>query len=414
MTDGAPSVTNADEAKLLSLIARARRRLLFLAPGLTQPVAESIEQAWQRLGPAGVTVILDVDAEVCRLGYGSLEGLVRVQKAAGKFQTLICHQKGVRIGLLISDDTTLVFSPTPLLVEAGSKRADQPNAIQLGSLPEEVARDVGLGSDAERKVGLDSLPSFEAIAADLQANPPVKFDLARKVRVFNSRFQFVELEMTGCFISKKKVPIPSSLMGLASDAQARDRLHASFDLVGKRELTVKISNTKTLSEDSLRRKKAEIVKRFLTHLTGYGAVVLRANKEKLQGAVDELKGDINEFQAAVKAELQKHIEANRDEVVAALLPGVLNHPPDHFTKIHGPKPPESILKKWLTDEIADAFGTADDVVQEMKASLVFKDVAYESLVDPEFIGIAHRAMPGLDFLHEEYDAAKQSGEVGGG
>jgi hypothetical protein len=36
---------------------------------------------------------------------------------------------------------------------------------------------------------------------------------------------------------------------------------------------------------------------------------------------------------------------------------------------------------------------------------VFKDVAYESLVDPRFLGTARKAMPGVKFLHDESEAA---------
>jgi len=42
----------------------------------------------------------------------------------------------------------------------------------------------------------------------------------------------------------------------------------------------------------------------------------------------------------------------------------------------------------------------------MKVKAVFKGVTYESLSDPDFIRIAHEAIPSLDFLHDEYDAAK--------
>jgi hypothetical protein len=410
MKANSPAIILVDERHIIEVIKAARRRVLYMAPGLTKSIAAAIEDAFSRLRAQDVSVILDVDPEVCRLGYGTIEGLTYMQRVAAKSETLICHQKGVRIGLLISDDTTLIYSPRPLLVE-GRKTDGQPNAIQLTSLPTEVAHDVGLGTDpdSERKIGLDPVQPqrIEEVRADLLSNPPLKFALARKVRVFNSRFQFVELEMTGCFISKKKVPIPSNLMGLAKDAQTQQRLHASFDLVGKTQLSVKVSD-KTLSEESLRRKKAEIVKRFLTNLTGYGSVILRSNKDNLQSAVKDLQDDITAFQTAVKTELQKHIDTNRDAVVVALLPGVRENPPDHYTKIHGPKPPEAVLKKMLADEIADAFGAAEDVIQEMKATLIFKDVAYESLVDPKFVEIARKAMPGVDFLHEEYDAAKES------
>jgi hypothetical protein len=42
----------------------------------------------------------------------------------------------------------------------------------------------------------------------------------------------------------------------------------------------------------------------------------------------------------------------------------------------------------------------------MKVTLVFKDVAYESLVDQKFITIAREAMPEVEFLHEEHEVVE--------
>ena len=50
-----------------------------------------------------------------------------------------------------------------------------------------------------------------------------------------------------------------------------------------------------------------------------------------------------------------------------------------------------------------------DLVKEMSVSLVFKDLAHESLVDEEFLKIAREAIPGVEFLHKEYDAAEAEG-----
>ena len=164
----------------MALLGSAQRRWLYMAPGVTIPIAEAVDSAWKRMGPASGSVILDVDPEVYRLGYGTVE-------VASHHGTLICrHQEGVRIGLLISDDHTLIFSPTPLLIETGSSRVDHPNAIELVSVPEAVARDVGLGPQGaeEQLVGLDSATAaeIEQTQEDLTKNPPVKFDIARKVR----------------------------------------------------------------------------------------------------------------------------------------------------------------------------------------------------------------------------------------
>ena len=67
---------------------------------------------------------------------------------------------------------------------------------------------------------------------NLEANPPVRFDVARKVRVFNARFEFVEFELHGLSLSRKRVPIPSDLMGLAKDPKAQELLRSSFQLIG--------------------------------------------------------------------------------------------------------------------------------------------------------------------------------------
>src|SRR5207249_4349523 len=102
---------------------------------------------WRQLGSDNVKVILDVDSEICRLGYGTMAGLKALQLAAAEAKTLVCHQPGVRVGVLICDDATLIYSPTPLLIEAGSTQPDQPNGVQLQSPPPEILRDLGLDKD---------------------------------------------------------------------------------------------------------------------------------------------------------------------------------------------------------------------------------------------------------------------------
>ncbi|MDA0839690.1 MAG: hypothetical protein O3B01_21430 [Planctomycetota bacterium] len=409
MPDSQPSLTNVDENRLAELICRARVRVVYLAPGITEKVASAIAEVWPRLGTQKVSVILDVDPEVCRLGYGTVEGLKAVQKVAMGLETIVCHQEGIRIGLLISDDTTLIYTPTPLLVEAGSSQPSRPNAIELSAVPKEVARAVGLDSDAERTIGLDPVKPerVDQVAQDIEQNPPMKFDLARKVTVFNSRFQFVEFELKGVSLSRKKVPIPSELMGLAQDSDARQRLHANFDLVGKTQLSFD-ENGKVYSEHALNKKKKDIAKRFLIPLKGYGNVVLRGNRQAFEDAVEDLRSAIKVFQAKVKTGLQIRMDENRKALVEALMPGVKSSPPDHYTKIHGPRPSDDALRTMLEGEIKTAFGSADQVVKEMEVSLVFKNVAYESLTDPDFIQIAQKAMPGLEILHDEFEAAKQS------
>lgn len=213
--------TNVDDAVLESLIAMAVRRVTFVAPGLRKGVADALACAWLRL-PGQVTVILDVDAEVCRLGYGDEHGLAIIKEAAEKAGTRLAHQPGVRIGLLIADDTTVIYSPVPLLIEAGSQLPNKPNAIIIGNgVPStiEAACGVGVEAHATREVGLEFVneAKVQAVKEDLKASPPKEFNIARIERVFNSTVHFVELEFLDYRLRAKKVKLGMELSGLGDD-----------------------------------------------------------------------------------------------------------------------------------------------------------------------------------------------------
>ncbi len=127
--------TSVDDAVLKSNIERARRRLVFIAPGVRGPVADALVNAMAVVPKEAIHFVLDVDPEVCRLGYGDKDyrAMETLQAAAAHHGLTINHHPGIRIGLLIVDDTTLIYSPTPLLIEAESKQPEKPNAIVLQS-----------------------------------------------------------------------------------------------------------------------------------------------------------------------------------------------------------------------------------------------------------------------------------------
>lgn len=410
MTDS-HSITNADEAKIIDWIHRAEHRIVYLAPGITQKVAEAISVRWKQMDPNAVSVILDVDPEVCRLGFGTIEGLLAIRAAAQEVGALVCHQPGVRIGLLVSDQATLIYTPTPLLIEAGSTQPERPNAIVLGFPPVEIARDMGLGDapDRERVVGLDPIlpDQIDKVAANLKAAPPVKFDLARRVRVFTSRFQFVELEMTGCFISRKKVAIPSSLVGLERDRDVESQFHAHFNLVQQGQIEVATDKGRKITEQSLSNRRKEIENAFLIALKGYGMVLLRANKERFEKDVEELKADVAMYAKGVVKQLQAQMDTSRKKLVEALFPSVKRNPPDSYTKLHGKTVPDDFLRQRLDEDITTAFGAAAELVKQMQVKVVFKDVAYESLVDTKFMDIAKKALKGASTLFDECDAVTE-------
>ena len=68
--------TVASDETLLSMISSARERLVIVAPGLSKGVASALADRIATDGwPQELSVTLDVDPEVCRLGYGDLQAL---------------------------------------------------------------------------------------------------------------------------------------------------------------------------------------------------------------------------------------------------------------------------------------------------------------------------------------------------
>jgi hypothetical protein len=369
-----------------------------IAPGLSESVARAIVKKWHELGPDAVQIVLDPDPEVCRLGFGDLAALQILQETAERTGGRIHQQRGLRVGVIVTDETTTVYSPTPRLIEAGGQPGEKLNAIRFDTPILDAAATTA--SDL-RRIDLHPEPMKSAdvqnTAQDLKANPPVKFDLARKVRVFNARFEFVEFELHGLSLARKRVPIPSDLMGLAKDPKAQRLLRTSFQL---------IDENSEVSGDRVTRLKQFIVKKYLINVPGYGTVIMRGHKGKFQVAVKALERYIRRFQGRLKKELQKAIDRNREVLTSALLPSIAKNPPARWTRFLGEHPRDQKVEQMLRTELMAAFGNSDGVFQDMNVKAIFKGVTYESLSDPEFMRIAGQAIPLLETLHDEFDAAK--------
>lgn len=402
--DSRAEVISLDDSQLIELLRTAQRKIFFAGPGMSLPVAQALCEQWPEIGAESVSVLLDIDPETCRLGYGSIDAVSLLNEVALKMGRAIHHRPGMRIGLLICDETTIVFSPLPLLIESESNQFPRPNGVRFDALPtaghssiplEREVEDLIQGGD---RVGTDQV---EQVKNDLAENPPLKFDLAQRVRVFNARFEFVDFELTGLSISRKRAAIPSDLMGLAKDRKTQNLLHGTINL---------IPEDSELSGERINRLKKTIAEKYLVALKGYGNIVLRSNKQAFEKSIKRLQRCVEWFQKQVREKLQSEMDANRKILVETLLPAVAANPPRRWVKSLGQNPSADQLRCQLDAELATAFGNANDVTDAMKIRVVFKGVTYESLNDPNFVDIAAKAIPSLRFLHEEYDATKASSE----
>jgi hypothetical protein len=437
--------TSVDEARLCTTMAACNSRLVYIAPGATAAVATAIGNLLDRRQPPAVTLIIDTDPEVYRLGYGTEEGLRALQSLVITHHIAIRYQPGLRVGVLIADETMLVYSPTPLLIEADSDRSDQPNAILVGAdpLPAVLAAcaaegEVNAPLPSTAEIGcLPVTPdSLKETLGELARVPPKAFNVARIERVFSSKLQYVELEVTGYRLSSHKVSIPNDL--LIGEAAALDqRLRNAFTLLADNrslEVEIPVQDFQTLSftlgiddkpvmrrysERQLEADRKKIEEDFLTNVPGFGWLIRRWDRRAFDARLKWFDAQLHHFEKGVQGELEKAIEKSVDELVAVLHPKLReNFPPRLLKSVMTAVPDDSLLRTLLRDELLFVFEEAKGRF-EPAVSVQFKDLTYETIKDPRFRSAIERAfgkrggVSPVAQMFQEYDAARESNSLSG-
>lgn len=384
--------TVATDEALSELILQARDRILFIAPGITEPVASALvaKLADQRLS---ITVILDSDPEVYRLGFGTPEGLATLKTQFDANQFGLRCQPGIRIGVLVADDKTLIYSPVPQLIEAGSTSVFKPNALFLeGATATKLSEAAGATQNtrpSDGEIGTRALTpqDVEAIKKSLDENPPEPFDLTQKVRVYNSRFQYVEFTVEKYQLTKQTVPIPAYLMGLAGDMQ--DRWRNSLRVMDmeatavKLEITAGDGKTKEVSVDQnyLDAERKKIEQKFLIPILGFGSVMFKNQQQDFEAATDAFNKLLTRYFEKLEEQLGGSLLDLVLTVVEQLLPSVTANPPEQYKRFGIPTVAD--IKELLHRDIEEAI-TLKTLIQEPKIKKVYKDIAYQSVKSNDF------------------------------
>ena len=389
--------TVASDETLISMIESSRERLVIVAPGLSQAVATAlVDRISKEDWPHELSVTLNVDPEVCRLGYGDMEALEILTPALALRDCLLQTQKGVRVGLVVADSEILVYSPTPQLIEAGSNSDEKPNAIRISSVsPEGLAFACGAKETSVlglvQEVGLDtaSETQIEAAKTNLQENPPRKFNLARLERVFNYKLEFVEFSLEGFQLGRRTVPLPADLLGLVEE-DLQERLRNTFRLFEAAEPfefefadPVNPGKKLKITEKWLGAEATRVRSDYFIPLgsSSYGNLILKRRKAEFEAKVDRLRSLVDSYAAMVKKTIASKIKTTRDNLIETLMPRVAAAPPPSWLaqSVNGVLPPDDIRER-LSAEVDKAFKNATETFSPV-VTCIFKGVRYETITE---------------------------------
>ena len=351
-------------------------------------------------------MILDADPEVYRLGFGTEAGLDLIRAASAVNMLDLRVQPGIRIGVIISDDITMVFSPVPLLVEAGSTSVEKPNAIVLsGAAAEKLTEATGAGpaeTAARQEIGLKPFrpDDAKAVKDDLKANPPQQFDIARTVRVFNAVIELVELELVGTQIQRQTISLSKTIFAAIDDDETKRRISAVYKL---------IDPDGALSGRTIARKVDELRRVALKPIPGFGQTIRRIDRERFEQDLHNLRCELSKYQTQMANDLEAEIQKSKESLIKALVPALLRNPPREMLYGITGNPDKAHCERFLRRELDKIFPSAAKLRGQMNLRCTFKGVTYETLNDPTFIEHCRRVYPDEQKLFDEFDAAKAKG-----
>lgn len=413
-----------NDAALIGLINKTRRRIVFVAPGVHRPVAEALGKRFREIDQLSITVVIDPDEDVYRIGYGDAEGLKLLNEYAQQQGFALMSQPGLRVGVLLGDETTLVWSPTPRSVESAPAGASAtvgkaPNGLLLGTNPgEQLAHAVcAAGTDTlplDAEIGLTVVTKehVQKTLDDLAKNPPIPVDLARITRVFSTKLQFAEFTVKGAKFSKQELRISNDYMNADIQGELKglveSKLRAFGDFHGEEIDVPAFINgvavfdgrqnplTEKVSEASLQRRRNDLERRFLFTVPGFGRLVAKDDKPEFEKLVTAYKTQLEAYSKGIRARISEQTEKIVNDAIA-----LINE--------RAARTGRKLDVEQLKVEIQKGLERAKDEEPEVK--LVFKDVTFEQTKNPEFRAKVEKALPAakrkqLGDWNHDFDAAR--------
>ena len=437
-----PSFCRATDNLLTKQIRSAKSRIIFLAPGVSHCVAKELVNAHENTRT--VTAIIDAEEEVCRIGYGDVDGFKHLTHHGRKIG--LRKHSGVRLGLLIADRSVTVWSPTPRAVD-GDRKPDQPNAIVLDgriaedsnatdasqdemldqavtdgsqpvdgtvesstpSLAEQLAKGLCDASIGEQKIAPRDL---EPVVKELTENPPAPFDLARKVRVFSTKFQYVETELQGADWTSRRIKLSGSLL----NSDLPDSLREIFDTqihpyrtkgdiaisvpcIVRGQIAYNKCGEKIRAPITQREMEGmwkDIQERYLFSLPGFGKLVRKRELPDFRDEVEAFECVLEDWST------QFRTQANQDEdsLVSDIVDSIKR------------RIDQSGRKEKLQESDLDTIvrsGLQGMRVIPPRVRIVIKNVSWESSRDQEFTAALQENLPVEDLRgwFDEFVAVKE-------
>jgi hypothetical protein len=281
---------------------------------------------------------------------------------------------------------------------------------------------VPLGDDEppEPEIGRESLSPerVEYTLDDLKRTPPLPVDLTRKLNVFITRVQYVELKVQGYQLSRRRAELSEDFVGMASkDLKERvtGRIRTPLDTIKPLDVEIVVRNKKEIIsvDEKFLKEERQVIERTLTHvMPKRGRIILRANREAFDYQIERFEAIIKAYQLALKGKMEEAREDFRESFVKEFLDRWRIAPPRRLSMDEN-GPTEENLKTDIENEADKLF---DKIVKLDGPDITvnYKDIAIEDLKDKDFMKSLRNIMSDGGVKDADLDRLFEHGEAAAG
>lgn len=353
------SFTIINSTILAELVKTSEDRLIIVSPGITNDVAIAIAQKANENKIKSIEVIIDSDPDAIRYGYGQIEAIKTLQNLNIKLRT----QPGIRVGIIITDLVSLIFTPTPQNLEEEIKSLSAPNAIYLGKkqveeLLDSIITERAAKTDSgEVEIGQKEIKKEEIknIENKLIERPPIKPDLERRMRVISSVFQFVDTEFKGARIFNNSFSLTGRDLGI-KDTDLASRISARYQLFNNDQIS-ELKNQFDLETVLNRIKDA-----YLKKIPNYGSVLHYKNTKEFTQAVEFFQEEIKKTKQNIETTFSEMLKKSRQELFSFISENLKrNFSQKELQNITKPFDLEKFIQKYLDKKMKSAANSISDI-----------------------------------------------------
>lgn len=413
---------SVNDENIADMILKAQGRLIVVVPGVSVRVADAIAKVLERKQLPKLTLVTDLSEETYQSGYGEPQGLQKIQELMGKGELVPRSSPGLRLGLLVTGNQVVVWSPTPLSIE-NARDEGEPNGILLegeaaNKLSEAVVPPAEAGKDRLPEIGTSALSkeNLQEVVKKLAKNPPAPFDLSRRTRVFSTRFQYVEFEVRGAVWAEREIRLSSILLNADVPEEMEDLLETKIKPYAlQANISVKVPaviegqiayNEKrekilvAVTQADLEKRWNELRRRFIKKLPNFGWLIRRAEKVDFEKAVRVHEEVLCCWVHGFRETIEKDDKGLVDRLTSVIEQRVKQSPKDKSGK-------PSLTREQIRHAVEE--GIERIRIVEPSVKIIFKDIAWESSRDEEFIAALEKALPEKDRekWFEEFDAVRK-------